>query len=243
MTYICIYIYYKQIFVLAIFRIVSAVMLFGNMQFKQERNSDQATLPDNTVAQKVAHLLGLSITEMTKAFLRPRIKVGRDYVSKAQTKEQVEFAVEAISKACYERMFRWLVNRINRSLDRSKRQGASFIGILDMAGFEIFEVNFCFINFQFSMYCLILITYILCFQQLNSFEQLCINYTNEKLQQLFNHTMFILEQEEYQREGIEWKFIDFGLDLQPTIDLIDKVCFRLYNSIHCLPYFIMIFFL
>lgn len=55
---------------------------------------------------------------------------------------QVEFAVEAISKACYERMFRWLVNRINRSLDRTKRQGASFIGILDMAGFEIFEVSF-----------------------------------------------------------------------------------------------------
>ncbi|XP_026333004.1 myosin heavy chain, non-muscle isoform X3 [Hyposmocoma kahamanoa] len=180
----------------SIFRIVSSVMLFGSMQFKQERNSDQATLPDNTVAQKIAHLLGLSVTEMTKAFLKPRIKVGRDFVTKAQTKEQVEFSVEAIAKACYERLFRWLVNRINRSLDRTKRQGASFIGILDMAGFEIFE--------------------------LNSFEQLCINYTNEKLQQLFNHTMFILEQEEYQREGIEWKFIDFGLDLQPTIDLIDK---------------------
>ncbi|XP_048482953.1 myosin heavy chain, non-muscle isoform X2 [Plutella xylostella] len=180
----------------SIFRIVSAVLLFGSMQFKQERNSDQATLPDNTVAQKIAHLLGLSVTEMTKAFLKPRIKVGRDFVTKAQTKEQVEFSAEAIGKACYERLFRWLVNRINRSLDRTKRQGASFIGILDMAGFEIFE--------------------------LNSFEQLCINYTNEKLQQLFNHTMFILEQEEYQREGIEWKFIDFGLDLQPTIDLIDK---------------------
>ncbi|XP_026836240.1 myosin heavy chain, non-muscle isoform X3 [Drosophila erecta] len=180
----------------SIFRIVSAVLLFGSMKFRQERNNDQATLPDNTVAQKIAHLLGLSVTDMTRAFLTPRIKVGRDFVTKAQTKEQVEFAVEAIAKACYERMFKWLVNRINRSLDRTKRQGASFIGILDMAGFEIFE--------------------------LNSFEQLCINYTNEKLQQLFNHTMFILEQEEYQREGIEWKFIDFGLDLQPTIDLIDK---------------------
>ncbi|KAG0411031.1 hypothetical protein HPB47_011840, partial [Ixodes persulcatus] len=179
-----------------IFRVVSATLLFGNMEFRQERNSDQATLPDNTVAQKVSHLLGLNVTEMTKAFLRPRLKVGRDHVTKAQTKEQVEFAVEAISKACYERMFRWLVNRINRSLDRTKRQGASFIGILDIAGFEIFE--------------------------LNSFEQLCINYTNEKLQQLFNNTMFVLEQEEYRREGIEWKFIDFGLDLQPTIDLIEK---------------------
>lgn len=125
----------------AIFKVVSAVLHFGSMQFKQERNSDQAALPDNTVAQKVAHLLGLSVTDMTRAFLKPRIKVGRDHVTKAQTKEQVEFAVEAISKATYERMFRWLVNRINRSLDRTKRQGASFIGILDIAGFEIFDVS------------------------------------------------------------------------------------------------------
>jgi len=181
---------------ISIWRVISASLLFGNMEFKQERNTDQATLPDNTVAQKVAHLLGIQVTDLTKAFLKPRIKVGRDYVTKAQTKEQVEFAIEAIGKATYERLFKWIVTRINRSLDRTKRQGASFIGILDIAGFEIFE--------------------------LNSFEQLCINYTNEKLQQLFNHTMFILEQEEYQREGIEWKFIDFGLDLQPTIDLIEK---------------------
>eukprot|EP00095_Tigriopus_kingsejongensis_P005814 maker-scaffold716_size107355-snap-gene-0.26 protein:Tk05814 transcript:maker-scaffold716_size107355-snap-gene-0.26-mRNA-1 annotation:"myosin heavy non-muscle-like isoform 1" len=184
----------------SIWKIISAVLLFGNMEFRQERNSDQAILPDDTVAQKVSHLLGINVNELTKAFLKPRIKVGRDYVTKAQTKEQVEFAVEAISKAMYERLFKWIVSRINRSLDRTKRQGASFIGILDIAGFEIFH--------------------------LNSFEQLCINYTNEKLQQLFNHTMFILEQEEYQREGIEWKFIDFGLDLQPTIDLIEKTDFR-----------------
>jgi len=180
----------------SVFRVISACMLFGNMEFKEERSSEQATLPDNTVAQKIAHLLGVQVTDLVKAFLKPRIKVGRDYVTKAQTKGQVEFAIEAIAKATFERLFKWIVTRINRSLDRTKRQGASFIGILDIAGFEIFEVN--------------------------SFEQLCINYTNEKLQQLFNQTMFILEQEEYQREGIEWKFIDFGLDLQPTIDLIEK---------------------
>uniref|UniRef100_A0A8C9Z7U2 Myosin heavy chain 14 n=1 Tax=Sander lucioperca TaxID=283035 RepID=A0A8C9Z7U2_SANLU len=181
---------------ISMLKLISAVLQFGNISFMKEKNQDQASMPDNTAAQKLCHLLGVNVLEFTRAILTPRIKVGREYVQKAQTKEQADFAVEALAKATYERLFRWLVHRINRALDRRQRQGASFIGILDIAGFEIF--------------------------QLNSFEQLCINYTNEKLQQLFNHTMFILEQEEYQREGIEWNFIDFGLDLQPCIDLIER---------------------
>ncbi|MEE6511888.1 hypothetical protein FKM82_018741 [Ascaphus truei] len=181
---------------IGLLRVISGVLQLGNIMFKKERNTDQASMPDNTAAQKVCHLLGVNVNDFARGILLPRIKVGRDYVQKAQTKEQADFAIEALAKATYERMFRWLVMRINKALDKTKRQGASFIGILDIAGFEIFE--------------------------LNSFEQLCINYTNEKLQQLFNHTMFILEQEEYQREGIEWNFIDFGLDLQPCIELIEK---------------------
>uniref|UniRef100_A0A7M4ETC4 Myosin heavy chain 11 n=1 Tax=Crocodylus porosus TaxID=8502 RepID=A0A7M4ETC4_CROPO len=180
----------------AMLKVVSSVLQLGNIVFKKERNTDQASMPDNTAAQKVCHLMGINVTDFTRAILTPRIKVGRDVVQKAQTKEQADFAVEALAKAKYERLFRWILARVNKALDKTKRQGASFLGILDIAGFEIFEIN--------------------------SFEQLCINYTNEKLQQLFNHTMFILEQEEYQREGIEWNFIDFGLDLQPCIELIER---------------------
>ena len=73
----------------ALLRVISAVLQMGNMQFKQERNSDQATLPDDTVAQKACHLLGGPVVAMTQGFLKPRIKVGRDFVTKAQTKAQV----------------------------------------------------------------------------------------------------------------------------------------------------------
>ncbi|XP_040047252.2 myosin-10 [Gasterosteus aculeatus] len=177
-------------------KVVSTVLQLGNVKFEKERNSEQATMPDNTAAQKVCHLQGINVTDFTRAILTPRIKVGREVVQKAQTKQQADFAVEALAKAMYERLFRWILARVNKTLDKSKRQSCSFLGILDIAGFEIFEDN--------------------------SFEQLCINYTNERLQQLFNHTMFILEQEEYKREGIEWNFIDFGLDLLPCIELIER---------------------
>uniref|UniRef100_A0A669ER56 Myosin, heavy chain 11b, smooth muscle n=1 Tax=Oreochromis niloticus TaxID=8128 RepID=A0A669ER56_ORENI len=181
---------------LGMLKVVSSVLQLGNIKFEKERNSEQATMPDNTAAQKVCHLQGINVTDFTRAILTPRIKVGREVVQKAQTKQQADFAIEALAKAMYERLFRWILARVNKTLDKSKRQASSFLGILDIAGFEIFEDN--------------------------SFEQLCINYTNERLQQLFNHTMFILEQEEYKREGIEWNFIDFGLDLQPCIELIER---------------------
>ena len=73
----------------SIFRTISAVLQMGNMQFKQDRNSDQATLPDNTVAQKACHLLGIPVTDFVRSFLKPKLKVGRDFVTKAQTQSQV----------------------------------------------------------------------------------------------------------------------------------------------------------
>ena len=125
----------------AVFRVVSAVLHFGNLVFKQERSSDQALLPDNTVAQKIAKLLGIAVTDFTKAMLKPKIKTGREYTVRSQNKAQAEFSSQALSKALYERLFKWIVSRINKSLDRTLSSEASFIGILDIAGFEIFKVS------------------------------------------------------------------------------------------------------
>ncbi|KAJ3082640.1 hypothetical protein HDU99_002055 [Rhizoclosmatium hyalinum] len=180
---------------LSFFRVISSILNLGNIQVVNDRE-DQAQLTElgHSVAEKVCHVLGISVPEFTKSLLKPKIKAGRDWVTQSRDVNQVLYSVEALARALYERMFGRLVDRINEAISNPSSK-SSFIGVLDIAGFEIFEVTF---------------------------EQLCINYTNEKLQQFFNHHMFIIEQEEYQREGIEWKFIDFGLDLQPTIDLIEK---------------------
>lgn len=184
----------------AILKTVAAVLHLGNITvMKESRAADQARLaPDaRGQAEKLCRLLGIPLDPFLSGLLHPRVKAGREWVEKVQTPEQVRLAIDALAKGIYERGFGDLVTRINRQLDRTGMglDDSHFIGVLDIAGFEIFEVN--------------------------SFEQLCINYTNEKLQQFFNHHMFVLEQEEYAREQIEWKFIDFGHDLQPTIDLIE----------------------
>ncbi|XP_039680166.1 myosin heavy chain, skeletal muscle, adult-like [Perca fluviatilis] len=178
-----------------IYKLTGAVMHYGNMKFKQKQREEQAE-PDGTeVADKVAYLMGLNSADLLKALCYPRVKVGNEYVTKGQTPQQVNNAMGALSKAVYEKLFLWMVTRINQQLDtRLPRQ--HFIGVLDIAGFEIFEMN--------------------------SLEQLCINFTNEKLQQFFNHHMFVLEQEEYKKEGIVWEFIDFGMDLAACIELIEK---------------------
>ncbi|XP_026636078.1 myosin-2 isoform X3 [Microtus oregoni] len=179
----------------SIYKLTGAVMHYGNMKFKQKQREEQAE-PDGTeVADKAAYLQGLNSADLLKALCYPRVKVGNEYVTKGQTVEQVTNAVGALAKAMYEKMFLWMVTRINQQLD-TKQPRQYFIGVLDIAGFEIFDFN--------------------------SLEQLCINFTNEKLQQFFNHHMFVLEQEEYKKEGIEWTFIDFGMDLAACIELIEK---------------------
>ncbi|XP_042549014.1 myosin-2 isoform X2 [Dipodomys spectabilis] len=179
----------------SIYKLTGAVMHYGNMKFKQKQREEQAE-PDGTeVADKAAYLQGLNSADLLKALCYPRVKVGNEYVTKGQTVEQVINAVGALAKAMYEKMFLWMVTRINQQLD-TKQPRQYFIGVLDIAGFEIFDFN--------------------------SLEQLCINFTNEKLQQFFNHHMFVLEQEEYKKEGIEWTFIDFGMDLAACIELIEK---------------------
>uniref|UniRef100_A0AAX7UMR3 Myosin heavy chain 7 n=1 Tax=Astatotilapia calliptera TaxID=8154 RepID=A0AAX7UMR3_ASTCA len=179
----------------SIYKLTGAIMHYGNMKFKNKQREEQAEADGTEDADKSAYLMGLNSADLIKGLCHPRVKVGNEWVTKGQNVQQVYYAMGALAKAVYEKMFLWMVVRINQSLD-TKQPRQYFIGVLDIAGFEIFDFN--------------------------TFEQMCINFTNEKLQQFFNHHMFVLEQEEYKKEGIEWTFIDFGMDLQACIDLIEK---------------------
>nr|CAB3264111.1 myosin-7 [Phallusia mammillata] len=177
------------------YRLTCGVMVFGSMRYKQKPRDEQAEVDSVEIADKCSYLFGINSNELCKAITRPRVKVGTEYVQKGQNVDQCKNSTGALGKAVYNNLFRWIVFRLNITLD-TKLPRNYYVGVLDIAGFEIFEFN--------------------------TFEQLCINFTNEKLQQFFNHHMFVLEQEEYKKEGIQWTFIDFGMDLQDCIELLEK---------------------
>ncbi|XP_054083994.1 myosin heavy chain, muscle isoform X29 [Zeugodacus cucurbitae] len=178
-----------------VYKITAAVMHMGGMKFKQRGREEQAEQDGEEEGGRVAKLFGCDTAELYKNLLKPRIKVGNEFVTQGRNVQQVTNSIGALCKGVFDRLFKWLVKKCNETLDtQQKRQ--HFIGVLDIAGFEIFDYN--------------------------GFEQLCINFTNEKLQQFFNHHMFVLEQEEYKKEGIDWAFIDFGMDLLACIEMIEK---------------------
>merc|ERR1711963_36847 len=117
-------------------------------------------------------------------------------VSKGSTCTNAANSVSGIARAIYERTFRIVVEKCNETLIDPSMKKVQYIGCLDIAGFEIFDYN--------------------------GFEQICINFVNEKLQQFFNQHMFTLEQEEYVKEGLDWANVDFGMNLQPCIDMFEK---------------------
>ncbi|XP_033248640.1 myosin heavy chain, muscle isoform X7 [Drosophila miranda] len=178
-----------------VYRITAAVMHMGGMKFKQRGREEQAEQDGEEEGGRVSKLFGCDPAELYKNLLKPRIKVGNEFVTQGRNVQQVSNSIGALCKGVFDRLFKWLVKKCNETLD-TKQKRQHFIGVLDIAGFEIFDYN--------------------------GFEQLCINFTNEKLQQFFNHVMFVMEQEEYKKEGINWDFIDFGMDLLACIELIEK---------------------
>merc|ERR1712027_132987 len=182
-----------------VFKNTAAMMHMGNFtkDFVPVGKEEQAEIKDDVNAQKVATLLGIDCEWMITYFCKPKLKVGTEWVSKGSTCANAASSVSGIARAIYERTFRIVVEKCNETLIDPTMKKVSYIGVLDIAGFEIFDYN--------------------------GFEQICINYVNEKLQQFFNQHMFTLEQEEYVKEGLDWANVDFGMDLQKCIDMFEKL--------------------
>ena len=176
----------------------ACMMHMGNMtkDFVPVGKDEQAEIKDDTNAQKVAKLCGIDAEWMVTYFCKPKLKVGTEWVQKGSSCSNAANSVAGIARAIYERTFRIVVDKCNETLCDPTMKKVQYIGVLDIAGFEIFDFN--------------------------GFEQICINYVNEKLQQFFNSHMFTLEQEEYVREGLDWANVDFGMDLQKCIDMFEK---------------------
>ena len=181
-----------------IYKLTAVVMHMGNFSkdFVPVGKEEQAEVKDETNADKVASVCGIDKEWMITYFCKPKLKVGTEWVSKGQTCDGAASSVSGIGRCVYERLFSFIMNKCNETLFDPTMKKVQYIGCLDIAGFEIFDYN--------------------------GFEQICINFANEKLQQFFNQNMFDLEQEDYVREGLEWGNVDFGMDLQKCITMFEK---------------------
>uniref|UniRef100_H2ZQ89 Myosin motor domain-containing protein n=1 Tax=Ciona savignyi TaxID=51511 RepID=H2ZQ89_CIOSA len=177
-----------------IFRLLSAVLHMGNIDIEETSNGSSHCFISDEHLQTMCSLLGIEAKHMAQWFCHKKITTMAEVLITPLTHDQALGSRDALAKHMYAKLFDWIVTKVNRALVTTAKEH-SFIGVLDIYGFETFEVN--------------------------SFEQFCINYANEKLQQQFCQHVFKLEQEEYVREEIEWKFIDF-YDNQPCIDLIES---------------------
>ncbi|XP_041794288.1 unconventional myosin-Vc isoform X1 [Chelmon rostratus] len=183
----------KEDFQSDVFKVLAAVLHLGNVEIRNSGSDRSSVPPSDPHLLVFCELLGVSADGLVRWLCHRRIVLVAETVVKPVPKERAVNARDALAKQIYAHLFDCIINRINRALQVPAKQHA-FIGVLDIYGFETFDIN--------------------------SFEQFCINYANEKLQQQFNLHVFKLEQEEYMREDIPWTLIDF-YDNQPVIDLIE----------------------
>uniref|UniRef100_A0A671VMH3 Myosin VC n=1 Tax=Sparus aurata TaxID=8175 RepID=A0A671VMH3_SPAAU len=181
----------KEDFQSDVFKVLAAILHLGNVEIKNS-GGDKSSSGDPHLAV-FCELLNVSAEELVRWLCHRRIVLVAETVVKPVHKKRAVNARDALAKQIYAHLFDCIINRINTALKVPAKQHA-FIGVLDIYGFETFDIN--------------------------SFEQFCINYANEKLQQQFNLHVFKLEQEEYMKEDIPWTLIDF-YDNQPVIDLIE----------------------